>query len=480
MSRALFVFLILAPVLLAPGDASAHTGERAHVLLLPTRIYIVGGAGVVVLSFVVMASLPFPALMNIARIRIDLASLPPWRSKIPSLLALLVLVCLIVAGYTGSRDPLANPLPLVVWTLWWIGLTFAQAVFGNIWGLVNPWPSAHWLLTAIPGASRWRTRVPLRYPARIGYAPAVVGLLAFAWFELVFPAPQDPEILAHAVVGYTALTLAGMLLYGVEPWLRHAEVFTVFFRVVAWLSPLECAADSGHDAASPAGRLALRLPTMKLLRVATLPLTGTAFVLLALASVSFDGLSRTFWWLSTVGVNPLEYPGRTALMGINTAGLVATYGALVGAYVLAVLLGGVVCARRDVVSGNLGVFVLSIVPIAFGYHFAHYLPTFLVDAQYAARALSDPFDLGWNLLRTRDWHVRASFLGDAHAVRVIWYVQVGIIVLAHVAAVIVAHLLALRRLCNVRTTVLSQLPMTVLMVAYTLFGLWLLATPVAG
>ena len=76
-------------------------------------------------------------------------------------------------------------------------------------------------------------------------------------------------------------------------------------------------------------------------------------------------------------------------------------------------------------------FVVSIVPIAFGYHFAHYLPSFLVDAQYALKALSDPLARGWNLLGARDLHVTASFLTHHASVEIIWYAQAGAIVAAH-------------------------------------------------
>lgn len=480
MSRALPVSVLAALALVAAGPVLAHTGERAHVLVLPTRIYVIGGAVVVALSFLVMALLPVAGANAFERLRLDLGRLPWWRPRLPGFVVLLFVLCLIGAGYTGSRDPLVNPLPLVVWVLWWVGLSVIQAAIGDVWSVLNPWPGARLLLTALPGLSRWRERAPFSYPARIGYAPAVVVLLAFAWFELVYPAPQDPQILATAVVGYAVITLIGTLLYGAEAWLGYAEAFTVFFRVVSWLSPFELAADPDDGAGTRRVRITLGPPAMKLLRTGALPASGMAFVLLALASVSFDGLSRTFWWLSAVGENPLEYPGRTALLGVNTVGLLGAFAALLGAYAVAVLLGGALSGRRELATADLGRFVLAIVPIAFGYHFAHYLPTFLVDAQYALRALSDPFDLGWNLLGTRHLHVRASFLSDAHSVRVIWYVQVATIVLAHVAAVVVAHLLALRRSADVRTTVLSQVPMTVLMVGYTLFGLWLLATPVAA
>jgi hypothetical protein len=124
-------------------------------------------------------------------------------------------------------------------------------------------------------------------------------------------------------------------------------------------------------------------------------------------------------------------------------------------------------------------FALPLVPIACGYHFAHYLPVFLVDVQHAVRAASDPFARGWNLLGTRDWPVVASFLSDPARVYAIWHSQVAIIVAAHVAGVVIGHALALRLAGRTRAAA-SQLPMLVLMIGYTLLGLWLLSTPAVG
>ena len=50
-------------------------------------------------------------------------------------------------------------------------------------------------------------------------------------------------------------------------------------------------------------------------------------VLLTLSAVSFDGLSKTFWWLGLGGINPLEFPGRTAVMGRNSLGLLLSWAA---------------------------------------------------------------------------------------------------------------------------------------------------------
>ena len=462
------------------GLAQAHTSERAYILLLPTHLYIVGGALVVALSFVVMALVPIAGLKALERVRWRLVRMPRGGAQVPSLCALAIALALVVAGFTGSRDPLTNPLPTVVWSLWWVGLTFLHAAFGNLWVLLNPWRGAYHLLTGLPGLRSWRNLPPLRYPRWAGHGPAIVVFFAFAWFELVHPAPQDPDLLASVVAAYLGATFLGMLLFGERAWLRHCEAFSVFFRIVAWLSPFDPERRGNASAARASPILSVTLPGIRLQKVGALSFSAAAFVLLALASVSFDGLSRTFRWLDLVGVNPLEYPGRTDLIGANSLGLLGVFVALVGVYVVAALLGHAVSGWKGGAGERLRLFVVSIVPIAFGYHFAHYVPAFLVDAQYAVRAVSDPFALGWNLIGTRNLHVTASILANHRSVELIWNLQVVVIVVAHVLAVATAHFLALRNTSSLREAILSQSPMTALMIGYTLFGLWLLSTPAVG
>ncbi|MGH7312013.1 MAG: hypothetical protein ACREJV_02490, partial [Candidatus Rokuibacteriota bacterium] len=149
-----------------------------------------------------------------------------------SLVSLAVAVVLVAAGFVGSRDPLANPLPLFVWTVWWIGLSYLHAAFGNLWTHLNPWSGLHRVVTARAPLRRWRDSPPLSYPRWAAEWPAVAGLLLFAWFELIHPAPTDPAILATAVAGYLLAHLAGGLLFGPQ-WLRRAETFTVFFRMIS-------------------------------------------------------------------------------------------------------------------------------------------------------------------------------------------------------------------------------------------------------
>lgn len=464
------VLLAAIPVL-AAAPAFAHTSESGFVLLLPTGHYIAGGTLAVAASFLLLLFVPDGAVRRIARGRLDLCALPRIPATATSTVVAALLVLLLLAGLYGSRDPLRNPLPLTVWTLWWGGFTLAQALFGNLWSVLNPWIGPHRLLGG------GRRKGMLAYPAWLGYWPAVLGFLGFAWFELVDPAPADPERLAHAVAAYWAVTLIGMRLFGERAWLSRAECFSVFLRFVAGLSPFQ--------AAGPGRRLVLACPGARLAGFRPLPASGVLFVLLTLSTVSFDGLDTTFLWLGLAGVNPLEFPGRTALMAHNSLGLLATWAALSAAYGVAVAVGGRLGGRLGLADGGglrrlLGGFVLSILPISIGYHFAHYLTAFLVDVQYAVLALADPLARDWNLLGGDHHHVIVSFLSNYHAVSVLWKLQVAGVVAGHVLAVLVARVTAVEAFGGERRAIMGERFLAVLMVAYTLFGLWLLASPTAG
>ncbi len=466
-----------------PVPASAHAGGGGWILLLPTHLYIAGGALVVGASFVLAALVPARvfARLESAGCRFRVGGLPCGGvlAAAPSLVSLAVAIALLVAGRTGSRDPVENPLPLFVWTVWWIGFTYLHAAVGNLWAVLNPWSGLYRLLTAAGPLAGWRARPPLTCPERAAHWPAVVSFLPFAWFELIHPSPADPAVLATVVGGYLVVHLLGVLYFG-ERWLERGEAFSVFFRMVSWLAPIEWR--SGAPGAGGGGRreVEVTLPSLRLLRQPAPDASLVALVLLVLASVSFDGLSRTFAWLAVLGENPLVHPGRTALVTRNTLGLLGMILVLSLAYVAAARLSARLAPPASPGAPVLGSLALSLVPIAFGYHLAHYLPVFLVDVQQALRAASDPFALGWDVLGTRDLHVIASLLSDPAWVYAIWHAQVAVIVGAHVAGVAIAHALVLRLGSRPPASTVGQLPLLVLMVGYTMLGLWLLSSPGAG
>ena len=122
------------------GPAHAHASEQGFVLLLPTGIYILAGTTSVALTVFLVAVLPDRTLAAAFRP----AGLMRWRPvaaarRLTSCLAFALLLWLVWVGGAGSRDPLSNPLPLFIWTLWWVGFVTLQGVFGNLWAWVNPW-----------------------------------------------------------------------------------------------------------------------------------------------------------------------------------------------------------------------------------------------------------------------------------------------------------------------------------------------------
>jgi hypothetical protein len=468
--RETFVALCAVAFLIATtSPALAHTSERGFILLLPTGYYLLGGALAVAASFLILLAIPANRLRRCFDARLKLAQMPVAAETWISLASFGVLGLLILTGYLGSRDPLDNPLPLIVWTIWWIGLTLAHALFGNLWRALNPWAGPYRVMRRLLG---WHT-APLPY--RLGYWPALIGLFAFARFELVYPAPDDPAILAQAVIVYSVITWTGMALFGEKAWLARGETFSVFFSLIARVAPLQ-----SEPTALAHTQLSLTIPGRALVDLPPLPPSGVLFVLLTLATVSFDGLSRAFWWLAIAGVNPLEFPGRSAVMGINSVGLVALWLALTSAFLACIWVGRALTGERDPFWPQAGTLVASILPISIGYQFAHYLTSFLVNSQYAAVAASDPFALGWFNSEERMHHVTTSFLSNHDSVTVIWNLQAAGIVLGHIVAVLVAHLITLRRETSRGAVLVSQAPLAILMVAYTLFGLWLLSTPAAG
>ncbi|RUW17500.1 hypothetical protein [Mesorhizobium sp. M4B.F.Ca.ET.013.02.1.1] len=451
-----------------PTSAFAHASDRGHVLLLPTGYYVAGGALAVAVSFLVLALLPPEALDRFWRRRLPLFALGDASRTIVSAISFAGFAILLAAGLFGSRDPLSNPLPLVIWTLLWVGLALLQGALGDLWSWLNPWYGPWRVVSRLIGRGGEQDG---RLPAWLACWPAVGLFFAFAWFELIDPAPDDPARLAYAAGLYWLQNFILMLVFGHREWSRRGEFLSVFFAMVARFAVVE------RDAKC---RLSLCWPGAKLLSAEPLPTAGIAFLLLALSSVSFDGLSKTFFWLGLFGVNPLEFPGRTALIGIGSFGLVLTFVLLAAVFALAVHVGQRLAGDRHSFAQAAGLLVWSIVPIALAYHFAHYLTALLVDGQYALAALSDPFALGWNLFGTADMEVEAGVVAGADSAWWLWNLQAGVIILGHMLAVLVAHGLAWRLHPAAARAALSQLPLTVLMIAYTVFGLWLLATPTAG
>ena len=90
------------------------------------------------------------------------------------------------------------------------------------------------------------------------------------------------------------------------------------------------------------------------------------------------------------------------------------------------------------------------------------------------RSLHPVLGVGWDLFRTARYRPDIGIVGA----RFVWYMAVAAIVLGHVSAVYVAHVVALREFRDRRAALRSQVPMLVLMVGYTVVSLWIIAQPI--
>jgi hypothetical protein len=117
---------------------------------------------------------------------------------------------------------------------------------------------------------------------------------------------------------------------------------------------------------------------------------------------------------------------------------------------------------------------MSLVPIAFAYHLAHYLPDFPITAMGALKALSDPFGNGLDLLGMAKLQPPSSLMMDYATATFIYRFQTVIVVIGHIWAVIIAHFIMVRDVGHLGW---AEIRLNVLMILYTMFGLWLLSAP---
>jgi hypothetical protein len=182
-----------------------------------------------------------------------------------------------------------------------------------------------------------------------------------------------------------------------------------------------------------------------------------------IATVTYDGLSATDWYDRSFG----SFGG--SLMG-STALLMATVGLLGLAYALACWAAARQARETWTTSAVARRFAHTLVPIGFAYAVAHYFTLVVFEGQLLLSTLSDPFGRAWNLLGTTGRSVDFTLLSPY----VIWWVQVAVIVLGHVAGVVLAHDRALFDFPGT-TAVRSQYVMLALMVLLTTLGLVILS-----
>ena len=458
----------LALVLLGvPLEAFAHAFGARYELPVPVWLFIAGGALAVTLTFVIVAAFSRDGAERYAGVRLELAGTAigrmlgrAWVSAAAKAVGVAALALVVVAGFIGTKDPNRNIAPTVVWIVWWVGFSYFAMLAGNIWPVVNPWRTLYGFVSADEGKKP--------FPPQLGGWIALAGLLAFGWVELVFPFRATPLAIAWLVVGYSALTWAGMARYGAQAWLANADPFHRVFELFARFAPVT---------RNPQGALVLRPHAAGLLRRESSSTSSAevAFIMAMLAIVLFDGFQGSKHWVALEDaihdINPQF--GDGGWLALHTVGLLAMWLAFLGLYYAACALARAAAGGAPATLDYARDFAPTLIPIAVGYHFAHSFTYLLVQGQSLVFLVSDPLGLGWNLFGTRDFAPDIAIIST----RTAWYLALGAIVAGHAISVYLAHAAA-ERLLQARGRALRALvPMTALMVLYTIISLQILAQP---
>ncbi len=451
-----------------------HGFGPRYDLPIATALYLYAAGGVVFISFILVVlfagervgskAIQYPRravpwLVPVAR--------SPWPRIVGGAVGVLALVAAVVSGLFGSSTAFINPAEYIVWIFFWAMLVILSGLVGNLFHYLNPWTAIYDAVARV-----LRPRRVWRMPD-VGVWPAIAAYFSFACLELTTGMANRPAIVAIAALVYSALTLAGMFLFGRDAWLEHCEGFTILFRIVGRFGPLE----AERDESGRIGAVYVRPWGVGLLQPAPSGWDRVLFVILMLSTLAFDGISATPAWQDFVGaLAPYWVPlGAWGFFAIRTIGLVLLTVAFLLIFITFMEAVMYLGQRKVDLKLTISSFALTLVPIALVYNAAHNYSYVLVSSQYAIPLLNDPLARGWHLLPAVMQFKPNFSLAQASTV---WYADIVLIVLGHVIAVFLSHLRAGERFRTARRALLSQYPMLVLMVVYTMTSLWILAQPI--
>ena len=434
----------------------AHGIGGAKDLPIPAEYAIAGACAALAVSFVVLAlawrSPRYDAATSGRAVPDGLSRLVDGPAFALTLRALgLAFFGYVLWAAVFGPDLLVNPTFGAFYVLLWVGLVPASLLFGPFYKAVSPIRTINLIFTRLVGGGTPERGV-FDLPRWVGYWPAALGLFAFVWLELVYPDSTylSPVRLWFAI--YIAVLLVGSALFG-SVWFERADPFEVYSTLVGHLSVFGRRGD---------GALVLRSPLANLDGVRAAP-GLVAVVAVLFGSTAFDSFKDSNVWLRYTQSTDLHISTLNTLMLLFFCGVVAV------SFAAATMATGVTGSgvRRSALPD---MFAHSVVPIVVGYMFAHYLSYFVETGQQTVIQLSDPMHTGANLLGTSNlevnyWlSVHPTFLAVS---------KVLAVVTGHVLGVIAAHDRAIKLLPK-RHQLTGQLPLLLVMVFYTITGLYLL------
>lgn len=458
--RRCVLFVLWLPILVLFVDTVAAAngltlakGQR-DTLVVPQWLYLATG-GVTVGASALLASF----VTDRAFIRY----LHDWHRSGPSIdrwwqpfvwtgrgLGLVTLILAVYIGFVGPPLPTASFTILITFVGVRAVLPILAYLLGDVWPILNPWRTVALVLP-----TGFRT-----YPASLGRWPAVAGLLALIWVEVILPVSTVPSVLATAILVYSTATLTGAVLFGPDAWFENADPLAVLFRLFGSVAPIQ-----RRD-----GTVQLQLPGSDLTDPDLVTdESDVAFIIALIWDLTFSGFITT-----SVGATTVTTLVQSTSLGFVGVGIRAVivytilfiggYGCFVAAYWVAGRLSHnrlqtYVSARTMTLR-----FGPPLLAIAAGYHLAHYVGLFVSLSPALLMAISSPFTPPANPLIL----TLPSWFGG---------LNIAFVLIGHLLAIWATHAAAFELFPSRLDAIRSQYPFVAVMIGYTVISLWILSLP---
>ena len=451
LRRILLTTLLFTAIL--SGTATAHEIGGRFTAPIPLE-YLFGGAAVTVaITALLLAFTVKEPSIDTTRSTV-VAIAPPVATGVRIVsrgLFFLAFILTILVGLFGKQAPAENFATIFFWPVWLKGVAIVSALLGSPWAILSPWKTLYDGLTRIEGKP---IAVLGEYPLWVGVWPALGGFLIWIGIlENLTVVPRSPRLTALLITGYTVAMLAGGLAFGPQ-WFRQADVLAVLYRLFGRVAPV-----TFEPTGSGEHWMQFRWPWKGCLR----PVSGiaaAAFVIATVYTVSFDGFTSTpeFQTVLFTSRDTLRVGSSVSVLLylLGFAGFVVIF------IVVSRLTQHLAGARQTEWAAAVFAFAPTVLPIAVAYEIAHNYPFVLANAGQLGAALWSFLHLGYGpAIDPLAWLSLSAY----------WWSQVLLIVVGHIVAVIAAHYVAVARYPTVTAARRSHVPLTALMIGYTVLSL---------
>ena len=455
-----FLLTVLLFVTLLSGTASAHEIGGRFTAPIPLGLLFGGAAITVAITALLLAftvtetpmGTPSSSGITVSQ------TVAMGVQTVSRGLFFIAFVLTILVGVFGKQVPAENFATVFLWPVWLKGLAITSAIIGSPWAILSPWKTLYDGLTSLEGNL---IAVLGKYPSWLGVWPALGGYVFWIGIvENLTVVPRSPRLTALLVTSYTIAMLVGGLAFG-PTWFRQADVLAVLYRLFGRVAPIRFV-----SIASGGYRVQFRWPWRGCLRPMA-GLAGVAFVIATVYTVSFDGFTSTpeFQTLLFAVKDTLGLKNSVSIL-LYLLGFIGFVAVFIAVSLLTQRLAG--ASSADWTAAIL-TFAPTVLPIAAAYEIAHNYPFVLTNAGLLLAAIWSFLGLGHGpIFEPLSWLSLGAY----------WWSQVLLIVIGHVVAVIAAHYVAVSRYVTVTAARRGHIPLTLLMVGYTVLSLWIVSRPI--